>query len=67
MWMGAVEQQLGEKPPRTPTWSLEENPRPAVPHIQASWAGPKLLTYFSSSGFPCYYYYYYLESGVILN
>ena len=41
--MGVVEQQLGEKPPRTSTCSLEENPRPAVPHIQASRAGPEIL------------------------
>ena len=32
--MGVVEQQLGEKPPRTSTCSEEENPRPAEPHIQ---------------------------------
>ena len=31
--MRVVEQQLGEKPPRTSTCSEEENPRPAVPHI----------------------------------
>ena len=44
--LGAVEQQLGEKPPRTSTCSKEENPRPAVPHIQASRAGPKILNIF---------------------
>ena len=42
--MGVVEQQLGEKLPRMSTCSYEENPRPAVPHIQASRAEPKILT-----------------------
>ena len=42
--MGVVEQQLGEKRPRMSTCSYEENPRPAVPHIQASREEPKILT-----------------------
>ena len=42
--MGVVEQQVGEKLPRTSTFSYEENPRPAVLHIQASRAEPKILT-----------------------
>ena len=42
--MEVVEQQLGEKLPRTSTCSYKENPRPAVPHIQASQAEPKILT-----------------------
>ena len=41
--MGVLEQQLGEKPPCTSTSSEEEDPRPAVPHIQASWAGPEFF------------------------
>ena len=66
-WMGVVEQQLGEKPPRTSTCSWEENPRPAVPLIQASRAGPEILNNFDYQELECYYHCYDLKKMIIFN
>jgi len=57
--MGVVEQQLGEKPSRTSTCSWEENPRPAVPLTQASWAGPEILNQYNYQDLEFYHYCYY--------
>ena len=53
--------------PVDPLALRRKTPGQLYPTFQASRAGPKLLTYFLSSGFLCYYYCYYLESEIILH